>query len=410
MLNGTWAAIGRARLVIGAAALAMLLALGGCGGSGGSMELPDDLQARAGEAGAGPSASKLDTPGPGELIAFPAVPLGGPDEAAGGNVLLNGGFEQRSETAPEDAPAVPQWTLEPEESVTARLSADQAAEGERSLRVDVSAGGRFAARQEVTGQGQYPHLLRALVLTQGLDGEVRLAVEGRKGEREVLSARSEGASGTTDAWRQLELTFESPAFLEGFDVLVEYAPASEESGGVFWVDRCELYRLPAPEGENLVRNGAFGEGPDDELWHWIWWENHDLALVPSELGAQFPRCLQVTLPGRRRLGIGQALRKASPGERYRVRAYMKCENLVGTAQIVLHSPKSAFRHAVGGLTGTEDWVWVEGEFEVPAGCDDLHLLLSREPEPDASEQTGTVWFANVEVLPISQGGGSDGGS
>ena len=109
-------------------------------------------------------------------------------------------------------------------------------------------------------------------------------------------------------------------------------------------------------------------------------------------------------------GRGQALRKASPGERYEVRAYMKCENLVGTAQIVLHSPKSEFRHAVGELTGTQDWVWVQGEFEVPAGCDDLHLLLNREPEPDASDQTGTVWFANVEVLPISQGGGSDGGS
>ncbi|MBI5093511.1 MAG: hypothetical protein HZB26_13850 [Candidatus Hydrogenedentes bacterium] len=209
-------------------------------------------------------------PVPGRIVALPSFPIVRVNEpVSGDNQVQNGGFE----TALGGAPVA--WALSIPEGGTAARSDEFYTEGSHCLRASVPADAPFEAVEELPVIPRKTYLVRAMVLTKDASGRGRIEVRDPEGKAEGFPVRSEGVTGTIDAWSLQTLRFTVPASAKKLVISLAYTPgAGANTSAAIWFDQCELHQL---DPKNYLAHATF-EDADATGYVSTWWPNNDPSI------------------------------------------------------------------------------------------------------------------------------------
>lgn len=329
-------------------------------------------------------------PAPAVEQAPPPVPV-----IASDNLLGNGSFEADASTV------LPYWRVP--EGVTANLDDAVVYDGANSLRVEVAGNVNLAIAQyvaEIVPGTNY--LLRGYVKAENVAGDARLeAVDAEQGFKAFCRFTSP-VTGTQD-WTRVQVEFSPRAGSTSLRISLRRPAGADaaDTPGVMWFDRCELFQLVPAMGPNLVVNPGFDKG-EDGLDGWIGIPE-GVTATKSDAGQDGP-CVQIALNGDVNLGVRQPV-KVTPGTRYSLAGYVKCEDLVGEARLEVVDAERGWQHfraASQGITGTQDWTQLSLVFTVPEDVETLGIRLRRQAGDDAPATPGTVWFDTYMLFPLGK--------
>lgn len=250
-----------------------------------------------------------------------------------------------------------------------------------------------------------PEIVFRQVLPAGRDARLGLAYAG-------FLATHGHADFSYQVWRQVRETLTTRAsfplasaepYLES---LLELGRYSQALGVWQDLERLGLVTQPVAErGTNLVFNGGFERLPLNAGFDWRYREESHVSIDFSDSRAhEGTRCLALdyTLAANREDEPVYQIVSVAPGERYRLTAYVRSEDITSDSgprlRVVSLECPSCLNVSSPATAGTTDWHPVELEFSTGAGTRFVRLSVWR-PRSRAfpSNITGRFWLDAVSL-------------
>jgi tetratricopeptide (TPR) repeat protein len=183
-----------------------------------------------------------------------------------------------------------------------------------------------------------------------------------------------------------------------------------------WREALVAAGLPAdvPANGNLVFNGNFARDFLAEGLDWRWTDLADAEMeFDPEPGPNGSRAVRVDFNGGTNLALGQPKQyvPVEPGRIYHFHAYMRTEGI--TTESGVRFSLSDPNHPGGvnlqtvDFTGSRGWTAVESDFTTGPDTHFLLVQLFRSPSRlFENKLEGTVWMADVSVVPPASPAGS----
>ena len=319
---------------------------------------------------------------------------------ASDNLLGNGSFEA------DVSRGLPYWRVP--EGIEAIVDDTVAYDGVASLRVDIGGSVNLGIWQPVLGvEPGRRYLLRGYIKSEDVLGGMRFEVQDAERGFAAFRESTKPITGT-QAWIPRQVTFAPPEGTVSIGIWLRrpIAEGAPDTPGVIWFDHLELFQVVPAVGPNLLANAGFGRG-DNGLRGWG--GVPEGATATKSLSGRTGPCVQIELSGNVNMGVRQGV-DVTPGTRYSLTGYVKCQELVGEARLEVQDAERGWKHFLAysrGITGTQDWTQLSLVFAAPEDVEKLDVFLRRPATEDMPTTLGTVWFDNYFLLPLSAPSGEE---
>ncbi|USN99476.1 MAG: family 43 glycosylhydrolase [Phycisphaeraceae bacterium] len=180
------------------------------------------------------------------------------------------------------------------------------------------------------------------------------------------------------------------------------APVSHPRHGTVFVAPIEAVRTPVPTliRTHMIYNGSFDEADGDRPRNWgpQTWAGTATFTSPADEGRGGSPCVKITTGNADAAWSTYAV--VQPNERYRVSGWIKTQNVqANSGRGVQFNISEIFTARSEALTGTNDWTYIEFEFQNDLSEDLVVNCLFG----GWGQSSGTAWFDDVKIEQVCPG-------